>query len=358
MEDRNRLLGWAALAFGGTFVLHTVEHAFQLSDVLNTPHLTGLVVAECLTILQFLVVILAAFFAAQAFFWPSDSGNGHRGLRDAAALLAAAYGFGLLSAAFMVGVDFSEPHSHAYRIAGVLDGVFVAALTIAALLTAIGFSQRDRARRDYLLGWTGIAFMAANLVALTAGVLRSAGYTYQHGLGTLTAGLNLETAGLVAAAVAGAIAAFAFFDAARAGGSAKDSVARRDLLLAAAAGAYAFFAVVLFAGEAIVAIANAGLGYSGADAAPTWFAALAALVSCAAAVRVTAALQPALARALSRPVRCAGGTGHSPVSPQTGVGRACRACLRFGAGPGRRAGIHAQRRPCRIAIPRETAADP
>jgi hypothetical protein len=170
----------------------------------------------------------------------------------------------------------------------VLDGVSVAALVLAALLAAIGFSQRDRARRDYLLGWTGIAFMAANLVGLMAGVLRSEGYTDQHGLGTLTAGLNLGTTSLLAAAVAGAIAAFAFFDAAQAEGSATDSVARRDLLLVAAAGAYAFFAAIGFASEAIVAIANSDLGYSEAEAAPTWFAALAALASCAAAVCVQA----------------------------------------------------------------------
>ncbi len=303
MEDRNRLLGSAALAFGGAFALRTVEHAFRLSDTLGAPHLTGLVVAECLAILQFLVLILASFFAAQAFFSPSE--NGHRGLRDAAALLAAAYGFGLLSAAFTAGVDFTEPHSHAYRIAGVLDGVFAAALIIAALLAAIGFSQRDRTRRDHLLGWAGIAFMAANLIALTAGVLRSEGYTDQHGLGTLTAGLNLGTASLLAAAVAGAIAAFAFFDAAQAEGSAVYSAARRDLLLAAAAGAYAFFHLTGFVGEAIVAIANSDLGYSGSEAAPTWFAALAALLSCAAAVCVIAALQPAFARALQR-LRLAG----------------------------------------------------
>lgn len=298
MEDRNRLLGWAALAFGGAFALRTVESAFRLSDILSAPHPTGLVVAECLTILQFLVLILASFFAAQAFFSPSE--NEHRGLRDAAVLLAAAYGFGLLSAAFTAGVNFSEPHSHAYRIAGVLDGVFAAALTIAALLAAIGFSQRDRARRDYLLGWTGIAFMAANLVALVAGVLRSEGYTGQHGLGILTAGLNLGTTSCLAATVAGAIAAFAFFDVAQAEGSARDSVARRDLLLVAAAGAYAFFAVIGFASEAIVAIANSGLGYSEAEAAPTWFAALAALARCGAVVCVIAALQPAFARALQR----------------------------------------------------------
>jgi hypothetical protein len=303
MEARNRLLGSAALAFGGAFALHTIEHALRLSDVLSDPHPTGLVVAECLAILQFLVLGLASFFAAQAFFSPSD--DGHRGLRDAAALLVAAYGFGLLSAAFSAGVDFSEPHSHAFRVAGVLDGVFVAGLMIAALLAAVGFSQRERARRDYFLGWTGIAFMAANLVGLMAGLFRSEGYTDQHGLGTLTFGLNLGTAGLLAAAVAGAIAAFAFFDAPQGGGSAKDSVVRRDLLLAAAAGAYAFFAVIFFVSEAIVAIANSGLGYSGEEIASTWFAALAALVSCAAAVCVTAALQPAFARALQR-LRLAG----------------------------------------------------
>lgn len=298
MEDRNRLLGSAALAFGGAFVLHTVEGAFRLSDLLSASHPTGFVVAECLAILQFLVLILASCFAAQAFFSPPE--NGHSGLRDAAALLVGAYGFGLLSAAFVAAVNFSEPHSHAYRIAAVLDGVFVAALMIAALLAAIGFSQRDRARRDYLLGWTGIAFMAANLVALIAGVLRSEGYTDHHGLGTLTAGLNLGATSYLAAAIAGAIAAFAFFDAAQAEGSVKDSVARRDLLLVAAAGAYAFFAVIGFASEAIVAIANSGLGYSEAEAAPTWFAVLADLARCGAVVCVIAALQPAFARVLQR----------------------------------------------------------
>jgi hypothetical protein len=306
MEDRNRLLGSAALAFGGAFALHAVEHAFRLSDVLSDPHPTGLVVAECLAILQFLVLCLASFFAMQAFFSPPE--NRHRGLRDAAALLAAAYGFGLLSAAFAAGVNFSEPHSHAYRVAGVLDGVFVAALMIAALLAAIGFSQRERAKRDYFLGWTGIAFMAANLIGLVAGLLRSEGYTDHRGLGTLTFGLNLGTTSLLAAAVAGAIAAFAFFDAAQVGGSAKDSVARRDLLLAPAAGAYAFLAVIFFASEAIVALANSGLGYSGAEVASTWFAALAALASCGAAVCVVAALQPALTRALQR-LRLAGLSG-------------------------------------------------
>jgi len=298
VEARNRLFGLAALAFGGAFAFHAVEHAFRLSDVLNAPHLTGVVVAECLAILQFLVLGLASFFAAQAFFSPSE--DGHRGLRDTAALLAAAYGFGLLSTAFATGVNFSEPHAHAYRVAGVLDGVFVAALMIAALLAALGFSQRERARRDYFLGWTGIAFMAANLVGLMAGLFRSEGYTDKHGLGLLTFGLNLETTSLLAAAVAGAMAAFAFFDAAQAGGSAKDSVARRDLLLTAAAGAYAFLAVIFFAGEAIVAIANSGLGYSSTEITSNWLAVLATLVSCGAVVCVISALQSAFAQALQR----------------------------------------------------------
>lgn len=297
-QDRNRLLGWAALATGGAFALHTVERALRFSDLLGAQHPAGFVVAWCLAICQFLVLCLASFFAAHAFFSPPE--NRPKGLRDAAALFAAAYGFGLLSAAFTVGVDSSAPYSHAYRIAGVLDGVFLAALIIAAVLAAVGFSQRDRARRDYLLGWTGIAFMAASLVALTAGVLRSESYTNQNGFGTLTTGLNLETTGLLAAAVAGAIAAFAFFDAARTGGSAKDPVARRDLLLTVAAGAYAFFAVVLFVGEVIVAIANSGLGYSDAQVTSAWFAVLATLVSCGAVVCVAAALQPAFARALHR----------------------------------------------------------
>jgi hypothetical protein len=298
VEARNRLLGWAALAFGGAFALHAVERALKPSDLLGAPHPTGLVVAECLAILQFLVLCLASFFAAQALF--SQPENRYRNLRDAAALFAAAYGFGLLSAAFTAGVYFSEPNSHAYRIAGILEGVFVAALMIAALLAAVGFSQRDRARRDYFLGWTGIAFMAANLVALTAGVLRSEGYTDQNGFGTLTAGLNLGTIGFLGAAVAGAIAAFAFFDAAQAEGSGKDSVARRDLLFTAAAVAYAFFAVILFASEAIVAIANSGLGYSSTEVTSNWLAVLATLVSCDAVVYLIVALQPAFARALQR----------------------------------------------------------
>lgn len=171
-----------------------------------------------------------------------------------------------------------------------------AALIIAALFAAFGFSRRDRVRRDYLLGWTGIASMAAILVSLAAGVLRSAAYADQNGLDTLAAGLYLGTAGLLAAAVAGAIAAFAFFEAAQPGG------------LTAAAGAFALFAVIGFASEVIVAIAKSGLGYSEAEAASTWFAALAALASCAAAVCVMAALHPAFARALQR-LRSAGLSG-------------------------------------------------
>lgn len=306
MGERNRLLGSAALAFGGAFALHVAEYAFGLGDALNDSYPTGLVIAECLAILQVIVLSLASLFAAQAFF--SSPEKRAQGLRDAAALAAAAYGFGLLSAGFAAGVDFSSPHAHAYRVAGVLDGVCAAALAITALLAAIGFSQRERARRDYLLGWTGIAFMAANLVSLLAGVLRSEGYTDQNGLGTMTVGLDLGTASLLAAATAGAIAAFAFFDAAQAEGSAKDSVARRDLLLAGAAGAYALFHLIGFASDAIVAIANSGLGYSGAEAAPTWFGALAALTLCAAGVCVVAALQPAFARALQR-LRTAGLSG-------------------------------------------------
>ncbi|HEX8752388.1 MAG TPA: hypothetical protein VF731_03135 [Solirubrobacterales bacterium] len=301
MGGRDRLLGSAALVFGGAFALHVVEHAFRLSDVLSDPNPTGLVVAECLGIVQFLVLSLASFFAAQAFF--SSPEKRAPSLRDAAALVAAAYGFGLLSAGFAAGVGFSQPHSHAYRAAGVLDGVFVATLMIAAVLAAIGFSQRERARRDYFLGWTGIAFMVANLVGLTAGLLRSEVYTDDRGLGTLTFGLNLGTTGFLAAAVAGAIAALAFFDAAQTDRSAKDSIARRNPLLASAAGAFAVFAVVLFASEAIAAIAASGLGYSGAELASTWFAALGALASCAASVCVIAALQPPLCASTSATAR-------------------------------------------------------
>jgi|GEM_PF-6805845 len=310
MGDRNRLFGSAALVFGCAFALRAVESSFGLADILGAPHITGVVIAECLTILQFLVLCLASFFAAQAFLSPPP-GNRQRGLRDAAALVAAAYGFGLLSAGFTAGASFSEPYSHAYRIAAVLNGVFLVALATAAVLAAVGFSQRERVRRDYLLGWTGIAFMAANLVALMVGVFQSEGYTGQHGLGALTFGLNLETTALVAAAIAGAIAAFAFFDAVQARGSASDSVARRDLLLTAAVGAYAFFAVILFAGEAIVAIADSGLGYSGAGVTSSWVAVLAALTSCAAVAGVMAALQPAFARMLQR-LRSAGLSEAAP----------------------------------------------
>jgi hypothetical protein len=303
MKDRNRLLGVAALAFGCAFALHAVEHAFGLADTLDEPDPKGLVIAECLAVVQFLVLSGASFFAAQAFFSRLETVRGS--LRDAAALAAAAYGFGLLSAAFTAGVNFSEPHSHAYRVAGMLDGVLSAVLMIAALLAAIGFSRRTRVGRDYLLGWTGVALMAANLVGLIAGVLRSEGYTDQHGLGTLTAGLNLGTTSLLAAAVAGAIAAFAFFDASRAEGSAKDSAARRDRLLAAGAGAYAIFHVIGFAAGVTVAIATSDLGYSEAEITSAWFAALAALASCAAVICVIAAFQPAFARALQR-LRVAG----------------------------------------------------
>jgi hypothetical protein len=298
MDSRNRLLGSAALALGAAFALRAVEHACRIADILNGPHPGGEVVSEFLAILQFLGLLAATFFAAQAFFFPSE--KGHKGLRDAAMLAAAGYGFGLLSAAFTIQVVFSEANSNAYRSATVLDGVFVAALLGAALVAAAALSQPERAERDLRLGWAGIAFMAANLVALAAGTVRSQTYTDEHGLGTLTVGLNLGSAAFVAIAVAGVIAAFAFFDAAQAEGSGAVSVARRDLLLAAAAGAYGIFASISLASDAIVAFANAGLGTSAIASAPTWFAAVAALASLGAAVSLVAALQPPFLRALQR----------------------------------------------------------
>lgn len=128
-----------------------MDRALRLSDLLSVPHPTGLVVAECLAILQFLVLCLASFFAAQALF--SLPENRHRGLRDGAALFVAACGFGLLSAAFTAGVYFSDPNSQAYRIAGILEGVFLAGLMIAALLAAVGLPSVDV--QSAITSWAG-----------------------------------------------------------------------------------------------------------------------------------------------------------------------------------------------------------
>jgi hypothetical protein len=298
MDSRSRLLGIAALAFGGGFAFHAVEYAVRVANVLDGPHPGAAIVADSLAIVQYLVLLLASFFAAQAFFFPPEEGR--RGLRDAALLATAGYGFGVLAAAFSVQVDLSGAPPHVYVSAAVLDGAFAAVLLLAALLAASALSQPERHERDRRLGWSGLAFMAANLVALTAGVVRSQAYTDDLGLGTLTVGLNLGTASFVAAAAAGAIASFAFFDAARAEGAATLSIARRDLLLAAAAGVYGIFAAIGLASATIVAIANAGLDFSAKDAAPTWLAAVATLGALGAAICLMAALQPAFARALQR----------------------------------------------------------
>src|SRR4029077_5387099 len=102
MDSRNRLLGLAALAFGGAFAIDAIGRAFRVATILDGPHPGGTVIAESLAILQFLVLLLASFFAAQAVFFPPQ--KGHKGLRDAALLAAAAYGFGLLSAVFTIQV--------------------------------------------------------------------------------------------------------------------------------------------------------------------------------------------------------------------------------------------------------------
>jgi hypothetical protein len=298
MDSRNRLFGFAALAFGAAFAIHVVERAFRVATIVDGPHLAGTVVAESLAIVQFLVLLLASFFAAQAFFFPPQ--KGHRGLRDAALLATAAYGFGVLSAAFTIQVEFSEANPQAYRISAALDAAFLAVLLISALVAASGLSQPERHKRDYRLGCAGIAFMVANLLALAAGVVLSQTYTDEHGLGTLTAGLNLGTASFVGAVAAGALAAVAFFDATQAEGSSGFSMARRDLLLAAAVGVYGIFTLIGFASDAIIAIAKSGLGDSGIEAAPTWLAALAALASSGAAVCLVAGLQPPFLRALQR----------------------------------------------------------
>ena len=298
MASRNRLLGFAALALGGKFALDAIGQAFQVATVLDDTYPGGIVAAESLDVLQFLVLLLASFFAAQAFLFPPEKGNG--GLRGAALLAGAGYGFGLLSDAFTIQGAFSEPHSHAFRSAAVLGAALSATVLAAALAAAGGFSQTERHNRDRRLGWAGIAFMAANLLALAEGVVRSEYLSGQGDLGTLTAGLNLGHASFAIAATAGAIAAFAFFDAARGDGPAGDSLARRDLLLAAAAGVYGIFALLDFASEAIVAIANSDLGLPTAVVAPTWFAAIAALGASGAALCAMAALQPPFLQALPR----------------------------------------------------------
>ena len=310
MNSRNRLLGTAALAFGASFGLHAIEQAIRVADVLEHPHTTSLLVAESLEVLQVLVLILASFFAAQTFFFGSE--DGERGLLDVAVLLVAAWGFGLLAAGFRVGEVLSQSQLHAYRDAAVLDGLAAAALVIAALLAAGGLRRRQRFKRDLLLGWAAVAFAGSNLISLVAGVLRSETYTDQHGLGTLTAGLNLATAGFGVAVAAAAIAACAFFDAAFTEESAGVAVARRDLLLAAAAGIYALFHFIGFAARAIVAIANAGLGFSTLQSASVWFGIPASLASAGAAVCVTAALQPPFRRALGRLGSILRGTGEAP----------------------------------------------
>jgi hypothetical protein len=292
MDSRNRLLGFAALAFGAAFAVEAIEHAVRLSDILGVPHPGELVVAECLAIAELLLVVLGAGIVAQSLL----RSEVRRGLRDGALVVAAAYGFRVLSHLFTLKLAFSEANSSHYRAHVVLYLGLSILLLVAALVAALGLSRSSRPESHRYLGWAGIAYMAANLLGLAAGVIESEGYLGGGAVGALTAGLNLSTTAYLAAAVAGAVAAFAFFDAARGDGDA-GAIGRRDLVLAASAGALVLFHLVDGIGESVVAAANSSLGL---PTLPSWLAAFAAFVESTAAVCIVAALQPSFAAALQR----------------------------------------------------------
>jgi hypothetical protein len=277
-----------------------IGHAFRVVEILGNDALPrGFTIGECLGVLTLLVLFLAAVFAAQAVLYRPRPG--HADLKDAARLAAAAYACGILSSAYLTEVAFADPLPGSYRMQVILSGAFYAALLVAAIIAAVGFSGRsERFTRDRCLGWAGIAFAVGNLFALASGIFGIEFYSDLGEGGALTTGINLQTASFAAAAAAGAIAAFAFLEASNSGGSSEDRLARRDLLLAVAAGVLVVFYLLNGFGEAIVAIAGSGIGSSATTIASHWIDALGALVSAGAAICAAAAFQPAVRRAILR----------------------------------------------------------
>lgn len=298
MDPRNRLFGFAALLFGGAFALEAIMYAVRVGDAAELFESGELVVAESLAIVQSLVLALAAVFAAHAFF---KSGSPRRGLRDAASLAGAGYGFGLLSTGFWVKFSFAESQSHLLHTATALECAFTAVFLVAALAVAAAFSQIDRGKRENCLGWAGIAFMAGSLLLLAAGVVRSVGYSSELGLGTLAAGSNLGATSFVASVAAGAIAAVAFFSATDADAPTEGSIARRDLLLATAVGLYGIFASIGVASEGLIALAYSNLSFPSDEVDSSLLAAGSELAVLGAVVCLLAGLQPPVRRALHRP---------------------------------------------------------
>ncbi len=136
MVSRDRYLGFAALAVGADFFLGVAEHVVRLANLLGELHRGEFVVAECLEILQFAVLVLAAASAAWHFLGDE---KGRQGLRDAALLGAAAYGFAVVAGAFQVAVYGSEPNIGAFRTASVLDcALFAVLVTFSGAIVAIG----------------------------------------------------------------------------------------------------------------------------------------------------------------------------------------------------------------------------
>lgn len=297
MDSRNRLFGFAALLFGGAFALEAIMYAVRVASAVQLSDFEDLVVAESLAIVHSLVLALAAVFAAHAFF---KSESAHKGLRDAASLAGAGYGFGLLSTGFWVKFSFAESQSHLLQTVSVLECAFSAVFLVAALAVAAAFSQADRGRRENCLGWASIAFMVGSLLLLAAGVVRSVGYSSEFGLDTLTAGSNLGTTSYVASVAAGAIAAAAFFSATDADAPTESSIARRDLLLATAVGLYGIFALIGVASEGLIAIAYSNLSFPSDEVDSSLLTAGAELVTLGAVVCLLAGLQPPVRRALQR----------------------------------------------------------
>jgi hypothetical protein len=298
LDRKHQLLGIAALVFGGGFAVGAIGHGVRVAAFHSERGHGALTISEALLALEQLVLLAAAAFAAQGFLF--SAGSRRVALRDAAAIAAAAYGFGLLGHGFVVQHAFSDQASGAYRAATVLNLAFVAGLLAAALAAAVAFSGRERPRRDHWLAWTGVVLIAANLLSLAGGALTLEAIGGEEPLAVVGLGLGLQNAGFAAAIAAAAIAAGAFFDASRRGGSALVSLARRDLLLAAAAAALLLCYMLSGCGAAIAAVASANAGGRTSLTIATWIETLQALVAAAAAVCVAAAFQPALRRLLQR----------------------------------------------------------
>lgn len=276
LRTRNRLLGSMSLAAAGGILLGAIGDILLLVDLLNAHALTGLSIAQGLSLVSDWIAIAGVSVAAAAFLgsgWARSSR-----LVLAAALLGG--GFVLVAVGQITDSAIYAAH-HAngtYIAANAVQAVSWVAVAVGLLLAAAAFARMQSARtagwtasRDVWLGAASIVLAGGLLLEMVSSILALIAYSDAGATSGYTTGIGIAAGGQAIGVAAAVIAAVAFLNASQGQRRGLASwLGSRDTLLAVAMLTVACaFAIVAIGGMISSAAASAN-GTSGKGVAADW----------------------------------------------------------------------------------------